>query len=93
MTAWTTAADLRAQVQRLWDRGRLLACLADGESPFPLRLALKVPTSGELADRFDEVRAWSTFRDGSRMSSSRRSRPRMPTPSSCGPTLAPSPPS
>jgi hypothetical protein len=57
--AWTSAADLRAQVQRLWDKGRLLACLADAEDPFPLRLGLKTPSSGELSDRFDEARAWS----------------------------------
>jgi len=55
---WTRPADLRAQVQRLWDRGELLASLVTGESPFPKRLVLKGPTSAEMADRFDEVRAW-----------------------------------
>ena len=55
---WTTPADLRAQVQRLWDRGRLLASLVDGEALFPLRLRLKGPSSTELADRFAEVRRW-----------------------------------
>jgi hypothetical protein len=55
---WTTPADLRAQVQRLWDRGRLLAPLVDGEALFPLRLRLKGPSSTELADRFAEVRRW-----------------------------------
>jgi hypothetical protein len=55
---WTTPADLRAQVQRLWDRGRLLASLVDGEALFPLRLRLKGPSSAELADRFAEVRHW-----------------------------------
>jgi hypothetical protein len=59
MSDWTSAADLRAQVQRLWDKGRLLACLVDGEMPFPLRLVLKSPSSGELSSRFDEARAWS----------------------------------
>ena len=56
--SWTTPADLRAQVQRLWDRGRLLGSLVDGEAPFPLRLRLKGPSSTELADRFAEVRRW-----------------------------------
>lgn len=55
---WTRPADLRAQVQRLWDRGELLASLVTGESPFPKRLVLRGPTSAEMADRFDEVRAW-----------------------------------
>ncbi len=56
--SWTTPADLRAQVQKLWDRGEILASLVTGESPFPKRLALKGPTSAEMADRFDEVRTW-----------------------------------
>jgi hypothetical protein len=48
-------ADLRAQVQKLWDKGELLA---GGEAAFPRRLVLKGPTSDELAQRFDSVRAW-----------------------------------
>ena len=56
--SWTRPADLRAQVQKLWDRGELLASLVTGESPFPKRLVLKGPTSAEMADRFDEARAW-----------------------------------
>ncbi len=55
---WTTPADLRAQVQRLWDRGLILASLAGGEALFPRRLTLKKPSSAELASRFNEVRAW-----------------------------------
>lgn len=55
---WTRPADLRAQVQKLWDRGDLLASLVTGDSLFPKRLALKSPSSTEMADRFDEVRAW-----------------------------------
>jgi hypothetical protein len=46
-------------VQRLWDKGRLLAGLAGGDEPFPLRLVLQRPSSAELSERFDEVRAWS----------------------------------
>lgn len=56
---WTTPHDLRAQVQRLWDKGRLLAPLAGAEDPCPIRLVLKAPRSAELSERFDEVRAWS----------------------------------
>ena len=55
---WTTPAGLRAQVQKLWDKGQLLACLIDDEGLFPLRLTLKGPGSAELSERFDEVRAW-----------------------------------
>ena len=55
---WTTPADLRAQVQRLWDRGLLLASLAGGELVFPRRLTLKGPDSREMSERFAEVRDW-----------------------------------
>ncbi|MCK4621455.1 MAG: hypothetical protein KAT62_04485 [Desulfuromonadales bacterium] len=55
---WTTPADLRTQVQKLWDKGALLAELAGDTSVFPRRLRLKGPTSAELAERFDDVRSW-----------------------------------
>jgi hypothetical protein len=59
---WTSPADLKTQVQRLWDRGLLLASVcengADGESLFPRRLTLKGPDSRELSERFPEVRDW-----------------------------------
>ena len=55
---WTTPADLKAQVQRLWERGRLLAPLVNDESLFPRRLTLKGPGSRQLSERFSEVRDW-----------------------------------
>ena len=55
---WTTADDIKAQVQKLWDRGLILGAMAGGESVFPLRLPLKGPASRELSERFAEVRAW-----------------------------------
>ena len=55
---WTTPADLRRQVRRLWERGVILASLATGETLFPRRLVLKRPGSTDLRDRFDEVRTW-----------------------------------
>ncbi|MDP3083733.1 MAG: DUF2220 family protein [Rubrivivax sp.] len=58
--AWTTSAELRAQVLRRWDKGELLAELASPGKLFPLRLSLRGPTSSELSERFDEVRAWTT---------------------------------
>ncbi len=56
---WTAPQDLRAQVERLWDRGRLLACLVEPGDLFPLRLVLKTPRSSELSERFDEARTWA----------------------------------
>jgi hypothetical protein len=55
---WTTPADLKAQVRKLWDRGLLLASLASGEAIFPRRLTLRGPDSRELSERFPEVRTW-----------------------------------
>lgn len=55
---WTRPPALIAQVQKLWDRGELLAPLVTGESLFPKRLMLKVPTSAEISDHFDDVRVW-----------------------------------
>ncbi|NVD36291.1 Wadjet anti-phage system protein JetD domain-containing protein [Marinobacter lutaoensis] len=55
---WTTPADVKNQVQKLWDRGLLLASMTGGESLFPRRLTLKGPDSRELSERFPEVRDW-----------------------------------
>ena len=51
---WTSPADLRAQVERLWSSGRLLT----DETLFPLELRLRRPTGRALSERFDEVRLW-----------------------------------
>jgi hypothetical protein len=53
---WTTPAELKTQVQKLWDRGLLLSCVAGGESIFPRRLTLKGPDSRELSELFPEMR-------------------------------------
>ncbi len=55
---WTTASDLRAQVQKLWDKGDLLRPLVHGHAMPAKRLRLVGPTSTELTERFDAVRAW-----------------------------------
>ena len=55
---WTEPEDVRAQVERLWNRGDLLRYVIDGTPAFPLRLRLKKPTSSEIAGRFEEVRHW-----------------------------------
>ena len=56
--SWTTPADLRAQVQKLWDKGDLLRPRVYGVAMPPRRLRLTGPTSSELTERFDDVRAW-----------------------------------
>lgn len=55
---WTTMRDLKAQLSRPWERGELLRTLVTGEAMFPIRLKLKGPSSAELTERFEAVRAW-----------------------------------
>ena len=55
---WTTPADLRLQVQKLWDKGDLLSLCVQGAVMPPLRLRLTGPSSTELTERFDDVRMW-----------------------------------
>lgn len=55
---WTKPAEIKAQVRRLWDSGKLLSAMAADEEIFPRRLILKGPTSRELADEFVAVRDW-----------------------------------
>src|SRR5205823_4365519 len=55
---WTTLIDLRDQIQRYWDSGRLLATPINGESLFPLELRLRGPDTRALSERFEEVRLW-----------------------------------
>ena len=55
---WTTPAEVKAQVQKLWDRGILLSAMISGEEIFPRRLTLKGPDSRELSNSFVEVRDW-----------------------------------
>lgn len=59
MAEWTRPAQLRTQLMQRWERGELLAGLVSSDQIFPLRLALRGPSSGELSDHFDEVRAWA----------------------------------
>ncbi|MEQ1439927.1 DUF3322 domain-containing protein [Fontimonas sp. SYSU GA230001] len=56
--SWTTQVDLRAQVQRLWDRGDLLRAAVTDSVSWPLHLTLKAPSAADLSDRFEAVRDW-----------------------------------
>ncbi len=55
---WTSPEDIRAEVQRAWDRGRILAGRVTGESMFPWTLRTRRPGRRELSERFDDVRGW-----------------------------------
>ena len=56
--SWSSPATLRAQLQRLWDDGSILAARVRGESLFPLELRLRQPSVAELGEQFDAVRRW-----------------------------------
>ena len=56
--AWTGPGDIVDQLRRLWDRGALLAKPLGGENLFPMQVRLKRPGPRDLAEHFDEVRAW-----------------------------------
>ncbi len=55
---WTSPADIRAELQRLWDHGHILKARVDGTEFFPRTLRLRRPDTAALASRFDEVRQW-----------------------------------
>lgn len=56
---WTSPNQLKAQLARLWQRGDLLRDAVTGNTRFPLRLSLKPPSSADITERFDAVRAWA----------------------------------
>jgi len=62
---WTTPADLRTQVQKLWDRGLPLLALMGDDALFPRRLTLKGPDSRQLSESFSDVRDWIAQLSGS----------------------------
>ena len=55
---WTRPDVLKAQLMRLWERGELLRDVVSGHDRFPLRLALKTPSSAQITDQFNVVREW-----------------------------------
>lgn len=55
----TGTKELKAQLLRLWQRGELLRDAVTGNVRFPLRLSFKSPSSADITDRFNEVRAWA----------------------------------
>jgi hypothetical protein len=56
--SWTTRADLRAQAQKLWDRGEVLRGVQAPSTWQPRRLRLVRPDSSELASQVQAVRTW-----------------------------------
>ncbi|MDD2759774.1 MAG: DUF2220 family protein [Methylomonas sp.] len=55
---WTKPADMRAELEKRWQRGQILAETLADSGLFPLRLSLKAPTSAQLGTDFAAARAW-----------------------------------
>lgn len=51
--------DMKAQLERLWERGELQRDLVTSKTRFTFRLTLKSPGSADITDRFDSVRSWA----------------------------------
>jgi hypothetical protein len=56
--SWTTPGDLRDQVLRVWERGKILSASITGETIFPLKLSMRRPEAGEIGQSFEAVRTW-----------------------------------
>ncbi len=61
--SWTTPQDLREQLERLWNKGRILTDMTGEGGLFPLALRLVGPDSHEWSSRFDEARRWARSLD------------------------------
>jgi hypothetical protein len=56
--SWTTPSDLRKQVLRVWERGKILAATITGETLFPLTLSMRRPEAQAIGHSFEAVRRW-----------------------------------
>ena len=56
---WTGPKELKARLARLWGRGELLRDMVTGHVRFPLRLPLRLPSSADITDHFEQVREWA----------------------------------
>ncbi len=66
MSAWTTAADIKARIRRKWDDGTLPRAYA-ASLPCPvLEVSLRGPKPGEIGDDVTAVRAWIADLDSGR---------------------------
>lgn len=64
---WTGPNEIRAEVQKAWDRGRILAARVGGEPLFPMTVRTRRPERRALSERFDDVRRWiRALEEGSR---------------------------
>jgi hypothetical protein len=58
MIAWTRNRDIKKRLEKMWNRGKILAQCVDDQPFEPLRIPLKHPTAKALAHEFEEARTW-----------------------------------
>jgi len=56
--SWTTPSELRKQVLRVWERGKILSAGLTGETLFPLPLSMRRPEAQAIGHSFEAVRGW-----------------------------------
>jgi len=56
--SWTTPSDLREQVLRVWERGKILSAGVTSETLFPLKLSMRRPDATAMGQSFEAVRGW-----------------------------------
>lgn len=56
--SWSTVDDIRAALQRRWDKGDLLRAVAAEGAWDPIRVPLRAPSSREVAADFGAVQDW-----------------------------------
>lgn len=65
-SGWSTPADIKAALERLWGQGKLLAARL-GAPLFPIELRLRQPAPADMGSQFDAVRRWiAALESGSR---------------------------
>lgn len=58
MSAWTSIADIRAQLLKRWQKGQFLAEAMEATDLFPLRIGFKHPSANQLGEDFASARLW-----------------------------------
>nr|WP_025828700.1 Wadjet anti-phage system protein JetD domain-containing protein [Acetobacter persici] len=56
---WTTPADIRRQLERLWNKGGLPEALVTRAEVFPLPLSLRTPGSSDIVLHLSAVMTWA----------------------------------
>lgn len=57
--SWTTPADIRRQLERLWNKGILPEALVTRAEVFPLPLSLRTPGSSDIVHHLSAVMTWA----------------------------------